>query len=48
MRPMISPEEQAAWDDWADRVARNYPDWNFYMPGEPRPHIRWWRRVLRL
>lgn len=48
MDAMLTPEERAAWDDWADRVARNDPDWNFYMPGEPRPRMPWWRRVLRL
>lgn len=41
-------EEEAAWDDWADRVARNDPDWNFYPPGTQRPRRTWWQRLLRI
>lgn len=40
--------ENEAFRDWADRVARDDPDWGLYMPGEPRPVLPWWRRVLKI
>jgi len=41
-------EERKAWEDWAARVARNDPDWNFYPPGTTRPELPWWRRLLKV
>lgn len=38
----------AALFDQAERIARNDPDWGLYLPGDPRPRIPWWRRVLKL
>lgn len=40
--------DEAAWDDWAERVARDDPDWNLYLPGDERPKLPWWRRLLKL
>jgi hypothetical protein len=40
--------EREAIEDWADRVARNDPDWGLYFPGDARPHIPRWRRILKL
>ena len=40
--------EREAIADWAERVARNDPDWGIYFPGDPRPHIPRWRRILKL
>jgi len=40
--------ENEAIADWAERVARNDPDWGIYFPGDPRPHIPRWRRILKL
>ena len=34
--------------DMAGRVARNDPDWGIYFPGDARPHIPRWRRLLKL
>lgn len=56
MTSMLSPEERRArdrreylaWMDFLDRMERDDADYGFYYPGDPRPHIPWWRRVLKL
>ena len=40
--------ETEAWIDWARRVERRDPDLGFYMPGEPRRVVSWWRRLLKI
>jgi hypothetical protein len=35
-------------EDWLDRITRNDPDWDLYEPGQPRRHLPWWRRVLKV
>lgn len=40
--------ERLAWRDFMDRAHRGDADYGFYYPGEPRPHIAWWRRLLKL
>lgn len=53
--PMVTKEdverfeaESRAFRDMADRVARDDPDWGYYLEGQPRPRLPWWRRVLHL
>lgn len=38
--------EGAAWRDFFDRLARDDADSGFYLPGQPRPRLSWWRRVF--
>lgn len=40
--------ERLAWRDFLARAARGDADYGFYYPGDPRPHIAWWRRLLKL
>lgn len=37
-----------AWKDNLRRAAKGDPDWGFYYPGDPRPHVAWWRRLLKI
>ena len=41
-------ELEEALRDQTERVARDDSDWSLYFPGDPRPHIPWWRRVLKI
>lgn len=40
--------ETRAYLDMADRVARDDPDWGFYLDPSEKPVLPWWRRLLKL
>lgn len=43
-----SRRETEALKDFVDRVARGDPDLGLYYPGDARPHMPWWRRLLKI
>lgn len=40
--------EVEAWIDFSRRLARDDPDRGFYLPGDPRPPLPWWRRWFKI
>lgn len=40
--------EDRAYEDYFERVARDDPDWGFYLDPADKPRLPWWRRLLKL